>query len=392
VNLFDVAAILVVALAAWAGFRSGAFPQLGGLAGAVIAGFVGIVYGVPLLVDVLDEAEPTIRALVVLVGLLILIGLGEVIGSGIGRTISRALGNGLLSAADRAVGAIVGVIQGVFLVWLIGGLLAAGPIPRAAHLAQSSTIVRAFHEVVPPPTAFGDELAALLDATGLPDLFVGLDPLPGEPVPVPSDPEAQAIAEPALESTGRVSAVACQNELSGTAFVVSRGYLVTNAHVVAGARTVRVNLDGSAFDATVVMLDPELDVAVLRAPKMTAQPLRFASEDPERGTEGAAIGFPEGGRQTVIAAAVVRAVRAEGRDIYEEHRVVRQIMELQADIVPGDSGGPLVLTDGTVGGMIFAQSKTDPAVGYALSPTAVATTIAPALGSSAPVDTGPCLR
>ncbi len=59
--------------------------------------------------------------------------------------------------------------------------------------------------------------------------------------------------------------------------------------------------------------------------------------------------------------------------------------------MPGDSGGPFVLDDGTVGGMVFAQSKTDPAVGYALSPTAVATTIAPALGSSSVVETGQCL-
>ena len=390
-NLFDVAAILVIVLATWAGFRSGAFPQLGGLIGAVLAGVAGVAVGIPLLVDLLREAEPAIRAIGVLVALLLLIGAGEVIGSAIGRSISGALGTGLLGAADRTVGAVVGLVQGVFLVWLIGGLLAAGPIPRAANLAQSSTVVRALYDVVPPPTDFADELGALLDATGLPDLFVGLDPLPGAPVPVPSDPEAEAIAEPALDSTGRVSAIACQNELSGTAFVVSRGYLATNAHVVAGARTVRVNVAGAAYDATVVMFDPDLDVAVLRAPKLAAEPLRFAAAEPERGADGAAIGFPEGGRQTVIAAAVVRGVSAEGYDIYEAHRVVRPIIELRAEIVPGDSGGPLVLDDGTVGGMIFAQSKTDPAVGYALSPTAVATTIAPALGSSVAADTGPCL-
>jgi S1-C subfamily serine protease len=392
VNLFDLLAVLVVALAIWGGFRSGAFPQLGGLLGAIAAGILGVTVGVPFLVDALADAEPAIRAIAVLGGLLLVIGLGEVVGSTIGRAVSGALGGGLLGAADRVVGALVGFVQGIFLVWLIGGLLAVGPIPRAAHLAQSSTLVRALHQVVPPPTAFADELTALLDATGLPDVFVGLDPLPADPVPLPENPEAEAIAEPGLDSTGRVAAIACQSELSGTAFVVAPGYLATNAHVVAGARTVRVNVAGDTYDASVVHFDPDLDVAVLRAERLGARPLRFASQDPERGEDGAAIGFPEGGRQQIIPAAVSNSLRAEGRDIYDEHRVVRQILELRAEVQPGDSGGPLMLDDGTVGGMIFAQSKSDPAVGYALTPTVVATTIAPALGTMIPTDTGPCLR
>jgi S1-C subfamily serine protease len=391
VNLFDVAALLLVALATWGGFRSGALPQLGGLTGAIAGGIIGIAVGVPFLVDLLADVDPAARAVIVLAALLVLIGTGEVVGSTVGRSVSRTLGTGLLGAADRVVGAFVGVVQGVFLVWLVGGLLAAGPIPRAASIAQTSTVVRALHDVAPPPTAFADELTAVLDATGLPDLFVGLDPLPGEPVPVPSSPEADAIASAALASTARVAAIACRNELSGTAFVVAPGYLTTNAHVVAGARTVRVNIDGDAYDATVVLFDPDLDVAVLRAPRLEADPLQFASAEPERGTDAAAIGFPAGGHLTIIPAAVAAGLTAVGLDIYEADRVERRILELRAEIQPGDSGGPLMLEDGTVGGMIFAQSKTDPSVGYALSPTEVATTVTPALGSSAQVDTGPCL-
>ena len=72
--------------------------------------------------------------------------------------------------------------------------------------------------------------------------------------------------------------------------------------------------------------------------------------------------------------------------------MARQIVELRADIQRGDSGGPFVLADGTVGGVIFAQSKTDQAIGYALSPVEVAAAIGPSLGSVDPVDTGPCIR
>ena len=60
--------------------------------------------------------------------------------------------------------------------------------------------------------------------------------------------------------------------------------------------------------------------------------------------------------------------------------------------IPGDSGGPFVLEDGTVGGVVFAQSKVDPAVGYALSPKDVLDRVAPSIGSSRAVSTGPCVK
>ncbi len=83
---------------------------------------------------------------------------------------------------------------------------------------------------------------------------------------------------------------------------------------------------------------------------------------------------------------------ATGRDIYGQHRIDRRILELRAAIQPGDSGGPLVLPDGTIGGIVFAESRTDPSVGYALTPTAVATSVMPAIGRTAAVDVGPCIH
>jgi hypothetical protein len=61
-------------------------------------------------------------------------------------------------------------------------------------------------------------------------------------------------------------------------------------------------------------------------------------------------------------------------------------------VEPGDSGGPLILEDGTIGGLVFAESRTDDSVGYALTPTSVAVRVQPGIGRTAAVDTGPCLR
>jgi S1-C subfamily serine protease len=177
--------------------------------------------------------------------------------------------------------------------------------------------------------------------------------------------------------------------------VIADGYVVTNAHVVAGAREGSVRIassDGDRADARVVLFDSSLDVALLYTPDLRAVPLRFASSDPERGAIGAALGYPGGGPLTIVPAAVTGSYQAVGRDIYGAARVEREILELRAQIDRGDSGGPFVLRDGTVGGLVFAEARTDPDVGYALSPTSVAGRVTPSIGRTATVGTGSCLR
>ena len=393
-NPLDLIAVLLVVLAVWLGFRSGALPQVGGLLGAVAGGALAVL-SLPLLADPLGAIPAGVRPYVVLAGLLTAVGIGESIGSAIGRLIAKAAGSGVLGAADRVAGAFTGAAQALLIVWLAGGLLAIGPVPRLTEAAQTSTAIRTLNAVLPPPVAIAAELGTLLDASGLPDVFVGFEPLPRPPVERPTDITAQAIAALAEASTLRVSAATCGLASSGSGVVIATGYVVTNAHVVAGARdrAVRVSAPGGGqVDARVVLFDPALDVAVLHAPDLRALPLRFAIADPPRGTLGAALGYPGGGGLTVVPAAVTGAYPATGRDIYGRATVRRDILELRAEIERGDSGGPFVLQDGTIGGLVFAEARTDPDVGYALSPTAVSIRVAPAIGRTGPVDTGTCLH
>ena len=100
--------------------------------------------------------------------------------------------------------------------------------------------------------------------------------------------------------------------------------------------------------------------------------------------------IPGGGRLTVVPAAVADRYQATGRDIYGTDRVRREILELRAEIDRGDSGGPLILEDGTVGGVVFAEARTDPQVGYALAATEVWDRIRTSIGRTAATDTGVC--
>ena len=140
------------------------------------------------------------------------------------------------------------------------------------------------------------------------------------------------------------------------------------------------------------MFDPELDVALLRVPDLLAPALQLAGDDPERGTPAAVLGYPGGGPLRIVAAAVADTYPAIGRDIYSTEHVRREIVEIRSDIERGNSGGPLMLPDGTVGGVVFAEARTDDEVGYALAPRPVSERIAPAVGRTEPVATGECLR
>ncbi len=393
-NLVDVVIIAVLIFALVAGLASGAFPQLGGLAGAVGGGALAILVLLPFGQTWLETLDPPVRAVAVLVGIVGIVGLGEAIGSGIGSRIrARLIGHSLLGNLDRAAGGLLGLAQGILVVWLVGGALAAGPVPQVAAAVQRSGIVRGLAEILPPPTEIVGELGKWLDSSGLPDVFIGLEPFPAPSVDAPTDPQAAAIAAKAVASTVLIRADACGYVLSGTGFVVRPGYLVTNAHVVAGSRSiVLAGNGGPEIQASVVLFDPELDIALLYAPALKAPALSLADHVPARATLGAAIGHPGGGALEVIPSAVTASYRAQGRDIYGGRLVTREIVELQADILQGDSGGPFVLEDGTVGGVVFAQAQTDPGVGYALSPVDVAARIQPSLADKTAVDTGACTR
>jgi S1-C subfamily serine protease len=391
-NPVDLAAVAIVIVAFILGLRSGFFSQLGGLLGAVAGGAV-VLIGLPFFSEQLQSMDPPIRALIVVAGFIFAIGLGEALGSAAGVNVRSRLGDGFLGSVDRAGGAFLGSAQGILVIWLAGSILAAGAIPPAAAMAQTSIVVRALADALPPPTEFVGSLGKLLDASGLPQVFAGLEPFPAPPVETPSGAAARALTAVAAGSTVKVVTAACGYELTGTGFSIGDGYYVTNAHVVAGGDKETVVQDnGKPARATVVLFDASLDVAVLWAAGLPTPPLEFAAKDPRAGVKGAALGHPLGKALTVIPAGVASSYPAVGRDIYGTKDVTRQILELTANIEKGDSGGPLILPDGTVGGLVFAEAKSDPNVGYALSPVAVATRTMPAVGRTKAVATGACVR
>ena len=129
----------------------------------------------------------------------------------------------------------------------------------------------------------------------------------------------------------------------------------------------------------------EKDIAVLYVPGFNVSGLTFGSAD--RGTQGAVIGYPGGQGEKIVAAVVDGQVTAEGRDIYYQDVVTRQIYVLQAEVRPGNSGGPLLDLQGRVLGMVFATSASDPNQAYALTDDEIMPDIRAAESNPSPRDT-----
>jgi uncharacterized membrane protein required for colicin V production len=391
VNLLDALIILMLALSVAAGARAGFVAPVFGLVGAVI-GFAGALILASVLREGLGQVEQPTRALVTILGLGALVVTGEAMGTAVGARVSHGLRRSLFRPIDAMGGALVGAAHVVLLVWLLGGVLAMGMAPSIGALAHDSVAVRITTERLPPPMTVAGRLLALLDTTDLPPLFGGLEPLPAEPVELPADAEARALAESALASTARVASSGCGAGISvGSGFFVSATHAVTNAHVVAGSDATTVTIGGASLQATVVAFDEDADLALLNVPDAQAPALRLAETAPTRGTTGVALGFAGGGELTVTAAGVTASHEIAGPNIYGEGSYERSVVELRAEVRRGNSGGPLVIEPGLVGGVIFGASRISPDVGYAIGADEAVARLGPFIGATAAADTGACL-
>lgn len=388
-NLLDLVLVALVALAAISGFRRGALMQVlayGGLVvglviGAVLApGIAGLVNG--------DAAQAGVAVAVVLGSA----GIGNAAGWLAGSYVRAHARRTRFGTADAAGGSVISMIAVALAIWFLGFNLVNGPFPGLAGEIRGSAVVRAIEAAMPRPPSLLGEVRRFFDRFGFPEVFSGLPPAPAGPVRWPSDAQAQEAFSAAQASMVRIVGQACGEIQSGSGFVIGPNAVMTNAHVVAGVAVPQVQEQGGGTQpGTVVLFDPEMDLAVLHVGRSPGPTLSLRAAEADRGTGGAVLGFPGGGDLHGERAAIRRPLDAVGKDIYGEHTVVRQVYELQASVQPGDSGGPFVLPDGTVAGIVFAASTTDEEVGYAVSSAAALQDVRDARSVTTPASTGACV-
>jgi serine protease Do len=179
--------------------------------------------------------------------------------------------------------------------------------------------------------------------------------------------------------SGSNAAIVTRQRATGSGIIMSAdGYIVTNAHVVANARQVRVRLAdesagstngsmqpaGKILPARIVGVDRDTDLAVLKVERADLSPLPLGDSDALRqGQLVMAFGNPLGLENSVsmgVVSSVARQIKPEDTMIY---------IQTDAPINPGNSGGPLVNADGRVMGIntfILSQSGGSEGLGFAI--------------------------
>jgi serine protease Do len=184
---------------------------------------------------------------------------------------------------------------------------------------------------------------------------------------------------PAEESAGASAVVTRQENLGSGVIVDPDGYIMTNAHVVAGAKLIRVRLVlrgkqtiGSVISqsyapsqpATLVGVFKEGDLALLKINATNLPTVPFANyRKLQQGQVVFAFGSPEGLQNSMsmgIVSSVARQLNPDSPFLY---------IQTDASINPGDSGGPLVNTSGEIVGLdtfIVSDSGGNEGIGFAI--------------------------
>lgn len=387
-DLLDGIILLFCALAVGSGFRRGITwvgPSLIGL-------LLGIVVGAAVAPPVAGiftrrgEIAPLITTGVFLGTVLIVQGIGTTIGF---RARTRTLRT-RFAGWDSTAGAVVAVAGVLAGSWYLGLTFSQSPWTALDTQIRHSAIEQALDSIAPRPPGFLAQLEKALRNNNFPNPFAQLAPFTPPPVAIPPLVDTAGIRA-ATAATSKVIAYGCGGAEAGSAWPIGNDDVVTNAHVVAGSGRVEVDTsDGRSRAAVVVLFDPDVDVAILYVPGLGQTALPRASGDPARGVQGAVIGYPGGGDEKVVPAAVSGTETARGYNIYNTALVDRDIAVLAARVIPGNSGGPMVDGSGTVQGLVFAASTTKPDEGYALTMTQVAPDLQAGMGRTAPVSTQQC--
>jgi S1-C subfamily serine protease len=388
----DIAVLAVAFVAAISGWRSGALGSLLSFVGVLLGAVAGVLLAPHLVAQI---SAPRAKLFAALFLILALVVVGEVAGVVLGRAVRSAIRSDGVRFFDSLIGMALQLVVVLTAAWLLATpLTQSKDQPALAAAVRGSRVLAEVNDMAPPwLKTVPRRLSALLNTSGLPAV---LEPFSRTPVVAVATPDAALAGNPVVAATApsvvKVHAIApsCQKVLEGSGFVLSPDRVMTNAHVVAGADTVTVAVNGNPYDATVVDYDPSVDIAILAAHNLPAQPLAFADETAKTGTDALVMGYPGGGDFQATPARVREIIQLSGPDIYRNATVTREVYTVRATVEQGNSGGPMIDTNGRVLGVVFGAAVDDNDTGFVLTAKEVSAQLAK-IGDTQAVPTGACV-
>ncbi|MBA2455455.1 MAG: MarP family serine protease [Nocardioidaceae bacterium] len=384
--------VLVIATLGYglSGYVRGLVSGVAATVGLLLGGAVGIV-AVP---RFLDDLDPSVGlSLTALFCVLLLASLGQALGSYLGGRLRARITWRPARSLDAIGGAVLSMAAVLSIAWALGYAISGSRLPVIADAVRSSAVLARIDTVMPKNA---DAVLSAFNRIVDPTLFPRyLEPFAPERIVGVDPPNAAVLRRPDVATAGESvvkvlsESVQCAGTIEGSGFVYAPGRVMTNAHVVAGVSDPVVVVADRSLDATVVLYDSELDVAVLAVDGLSTPALDFDTS--ARAADPAVVlGFPENGPFDAQPARIRAEQRLSSPDIYEENTVVRQVFSIRSLVRSGNSGGPLVSPRGDVYGVVFAASLRDVSTGYALTAEQVAADARAGRAAVREVSTGDC--
>ena len=390
--IVDVIVILVGLVALFSGWRQGAFASILSAVGILAGLIVGLAAAPPVMG--LTESL-ALRFLLALGVVVLLASIGNLIGATLGGSLREGMRLRAFQAVDSAVGAVFQLIVALLVCWLIAGPLATGLGKPASEGIRNSMVLQAVDRVVPDSwSQVPTRISAMLSESGLPPLVSPFAQGTSATVAAPRIEVAnKELVEDLRPSVTHVmgNSEECSRRLMGSGFVTAPDYVLTNAHVVAGTESVRLDTMLGVIDSEVVFYDPEADIALLHAPGLGLAPLPWAAIPAGSGDEAVVMGYPESGPFEASPARISDRITIAGPDIYATGRVEREAYTVRGSIREGNSGGPLFNESGEVLGMVFGASVDNTDTGFAVTAAEIRGRIGDVTAHTEPVDTRSCV-
>lgn len=387
----DLALLALIVLSLIGGWRSGALASVFAAVGVV----AGLVVALAIAPFALGATTSRVLRIIILVALIVVfVAVGNVAGSAAGAQVRGSVRRRWARRADSALGAAFQALAVSLVLWFISIPLAASVQGPVGETLRASKVFGVIDGLAPASLSqMPLRMAAMLDESGLPPLVS-----PFEPQVAQVDAPDPASVRPAMVDEVRPAVVqvlgdsgACQRRLTGSGFVIADNYVLTNAHVVAGTDTVALNTVFGVKQAEVVLYDPEVDIAVLRSPRVGIAPLQWSAQELLPNDATVILGYPQSGPFEATPARVRGRLNISGPDIYAAGRVDREAYAIRGSVRQGNSGGPLVDVNGDVVGMIFGAAMDNAETGYALTAAQVRERIGDVRSLSRAADTQKCV-
>ncbi|WP_242908450.1 MarP family serine protease [Actinomadura terrae] len=369
-HVLDLILLVLVVLFGVSGYRQGFIVSLLSFVGFVGGGVVGVLVAPPIAEATVDGGAQ--QALLAIVIAFLAATLGQLVASSLGAVLRNRVTGMNARTADAVGGTFVSALSLLIVAWFFGNLAFESEFKPVRTQVRGSSIINGMNGVMPPRAqGWFSSFQGFVRNSEFPQVFNGLGGESVVPVPPPDDSilNTGSLREVRRSIVKIVSrAPECERRIEGTGFVFAPNHVMTNAHVVAGARGASLvqSLNGSNDRGRVVLYNPKRDIAILYVPGLDAPPLKFAESAKVRDNAIIA-GFPKNQPFRTGAARIRARQTAKGPDIYHSGQVKREIYAIRGKVEPGNSGGPLLSTDGRVYGVIFAAALDTPATGYALT-------------------------